>query len=151
MDETRITRQLLYGELSHGHCQRGCQQQHYQYLIKTNMQHVNIHPKKLDAATSDRVSWHALTKTACKFFEECCCQCLREKREKGMCSAAEAVSVLTADFPHPRCPWVRASQKGLQSHLWAHKRKDPHWLHIIIIVRFNGIPRRIMFFAQDKY
>ena len=102
MDKTKILRQLLYGEeLSQGHRQRGRPHRHYEDLIKANLRHTNIHSKELEAAASDRVRWPALTKTACKSFEERRLQRLQEEREKRR-SVAEAALVLTGVFPCPR-------------------------------------------------
>ena len=80
-----------------------------------------VHTRRLQPASPSR---YAVTNAS------------KKKREE-----AEAAPVLTADFPCPRCPRVCASQMGLYSHLRPHAKKDSCWLHIIVIVGFDRLPR----------
>ena len=121
MDETRIPGQLLQEEIAN-EAAHACLR--YKDLVKANLQHAKIQPKEIEAAASDIVRWHALSKIACKSFQEHRYQRFQEKREKRQ-SAAEAAPLQNTDrFSMPEVSKSACFRIGLHSHLRAHDKKE---------------------------
>ena len=57
MDETRIPRQLFYGELVSGHRKQGRPKKRYKDNLKTNLKWAGVHPKELETSAADRSGW----------------------------------------------------------------------------------------------
>ena len=107
-----------------GNRQRGRPCLRYKDLIKANLQHAKIQPKEIEAAASDIVRWRALSKIACKSFQEHRYQRFQEKREKRQ-SAAEAAPLQNTDrFSMPEVSKSACFRIGLHSHLRAHDKKE---------------------------
>ncbi|KAI8497015.1 hypothetical protein Bbelb_249640 [Branchiostoma belcheri] len=70
MDDSRIPRQLLYGELKLGSRRRGRPKLRYKDVLKNNLQWCGIKPSEFEAAAADRPAWRALVTKATSAFEE---------------------------------------------------------------------------------
>ncbi|KAI8519286.1 hypothetical protein Bbelb_025430 [Branchiostoma belcheri] len=70
MDDTRIPKQLLYGELCQGKRKRGRPQKRFKDCIKENIKYADIPPKQLEKQAQDRCGWRSLTKLAQENFEK---------------------------------------------------------------------------------
>ncbi|KAI8491112.1 PtdIns(3,5)P(2) sythesis regulation factor [Branchiostoma belcheri] len=84
MDDSRIPRQLLYGELKLGSRRRGRPKLRYKDVLKNNLQWCGIKPSEFEAAAADRPAWRTLVTKATSAFEE-------ERRRRLEAQVREAV------------------------------------------------------------
>ena len=119
MDDTRIPKQLRYGELSLGKRHQGRPRKRFKDCIKSHLAHAGIGIKQLEHHALDRNGWRALIKTAHDTFEE--------KRRIGIAGARERRKAAAAATPTaqeqlqcPHCGRLCHSRIGLQSHLRVH-------------------------------
>ena len=80
MDETRIPRQLFYGELVHGSRCQGRPRKRYK--DKTNINWADLQPRQLEGAATNRTNWRALIRKATANFEDDCRQGLATARDR---------------------------------------------------------------------
>ena len=69
MDESRIPRQLLYGELSQGRRKQGQPEKRYKDNLKSNLKWAGIQPNELETAAANRSGWQVKVKNAARNFE----------------------------------------------------------------------------------
>ena len=82
MEDSRLPKQLFYGELSLGRRKRGRPRKRYKDSVKDNITHAGIPPNELEQCAQDRTVWHTLMHKALVSFEE-------QREEKGCsCSCA---------------------------------------------------------------
>ena len=106
MDETRIPRQLFYGELVSGHRKQGRPQKRYKDNLKT---------WKLETSAADRSGWRVTIRSAANNFEKDRRQRLAAARERRHRAASSAPP--TEGIPCEIC----ASAFGLRSHMRSHR------------------------------
>ena len=119
MEESRIPRQLFYGELASGSRKRGRPKKRFKDNLKANIKWTGIQPRQLETAASDRSRWRALTTNAVKAFEDDRRQRLAAARDRR--HKAATASVLSTGVPCPICSRTCASDFGLRSHMRIHK------------------------------
>ena len=119
MEESRIPRQLLYGELSSGSRKQGRPKKRYKDNLKANLKWTGLQPRHLEPAASDRTRWRAITKQAVKTFEDDRRQRFTAARDRR--HRAASASVLTNGVPCPTCNRMCASDFGLRSHMRIHR------------------------------
>ena len=119
MEEFRISRCLMYGELQLGKRNQGRPKLRYKDTVKANLQWCHIKPKELEERAMDRAKWRALTHNAAANYEEVRHQKLTAAREKR--HRAVSAVITTTDFQCPNCSRLCASRLGLQSHLRVHR------------------------------
>ena len=119
MDESRIPRQLFYGELSQGRRNQGRPKKRYKDNLKSNLKWAGIQPKELETAAANRSGWRATVQRAARNFEldrRLYIAAARDRRKR----AAKA-PITTGGTPCPICGRVCASDFGLQSHMRVHR------------------------------
>ena len=119
MDEMRIPRQLLYGELVSGRRKQGRPKKRYKDNLKTNLKWADVHPKELESAAADRTGWRAIIRSAASNFEKDRRQRLAAARERRHRAASSAPP--TEGIPCELCNRLCASAFGLRSHMRSHR------------------------------
>ena len=119
MEEFRLPRCLMYGELQLGKRNQGRPKLRYKDTVKANIQWCHVKPRELEERARDRPGWRASVHKAAANYEEARRQKLTAARDKRH-RAASAV-ITTTDFQCPHCSRLCASKLGLQSHLRIHR------------------------------
>ena len=119
MDDTRLPKQLLYGELSEGQRSAGGQMRRYKDIVKKTLRACHMEPTSLEDQASDRQQWRTLTKSGLAVFEEDRIRWLNERRERRHRETLPT----GPDHPCPECGRRCGSRIGLVSHLRAHQRR----------------------------
>lgn len=119
MDDERIPKQLLFGELAQGYRNRGRPCKRFKDTLKDSLKWCGLKPAEMVHAAQDRQKWRALTKKASASLEEerrLQAQAARERRHR-----AASTPATTADFQCPICSRLCKSRLGLQSHSRIHR------------------------------
>ena len=119
MEDVRLPKQLLYGELSSGARAAGGQFKRYKDTTKKTLKACNISPENLEVLAQDRQEWRALTRQGLQCFEEGRNRRLLEARERRH-QAALSTPTVSNDFVCPVCGRACRSRIGLTSHLRVH-------------------------------
>ena len=119
MDDSRIPRQLMYGELKEGSRKQGRPKLRYKDTLKRNIKWCDIQPRQLEAAAADRPAWRSLTSAATAAFEEDRRQRLAAARDRRHRSSSSTVR--TTDYCCDTCGRLCASSFGLRSHMRSHR------------------------------
>ena len=119
MDENRINRQVMYGELKDGARKQGRPKLKYKDTLKSNLKWSGIQPRQLEACASDRSGWRSLTYKATAAFDEDRRQRLAAARGKR--HRAASTSIQNTDFQCLTCGRLCASSFGLRSHMRRHR------------------------------
>ena len=115
MEENRIPRQVMYGELKDGARKQGRPKLRYKDTLKSNLKWSGIQPRQLEACASDRSGWRSLTYKATAAFDEDRRQRLAAARDKR--HRAASTSIQNTDFQCSTCGRLCASSFGLRSHM----------------------------------
>ena len=118
MEDSRIPKQLLYGELCQGKRKQGGPVKRFKDCVKANIAHAGLCPKQLEEAAQDRCGWRELIRVAHTNFEERRQQRITEARARR--KAPRDTSVHSEQFCCPHCRRACRSRIGLQSHLRVH-------------------------------
>ena len=121
MDNDRLPKQLLYGELSVGARTAGGQLKRYKDTTKKMLKACNISPENLEALAEDRQEWQTLSRRGLQHFEEGRNRRPLEARKRRH-QAATATSTATG-FACSECGRICGSRIGLASHIAAHRRR----------------------------
>ena len=119
MEENRIPRQVMYGELKDGARKQGRPKLRYKDTLKSNLKWSGIQPRQLEACASDRSGWRSLTYKATAAFDEDRRQRLAAARDKR--HRAASTSIQNTDFLCSTCGRLCASSFGLRSHMRRHR------------------------------
>ena len=123
MDDQRLPKHLLFGELRSGNRNRGRPRKRFKDCVKAHVGHAGINPKQLESAAVNRESWRALTYQAQNSFESKRRQDVNDARERRKLVSTSG-PLNTGQFICPHCPRACLSRIGLQSHLRTHMRKS---------------------------
>ena len=125
MDDVRLPKQLLYGELSRGARTAGGQLKRYKDSTKKILKACNIPPASLEALAEDRQNWRTLSRQGLLYFEEERNRRLLEARERRhqAATAARTSTSTPTDFVCQECGRDCGARIGLLSHLRAHQRR----------------------------
>ncbi|RJG15198.1 hypothetical protein D4A39_16670, partial [Alcanivorax profundi] len=119
MDDGRIPKDILYGELATGTRPTGRPALRYKDVCKRDLKSCNINPADLETATSDRSSWRANVKTGVKQAEEKRDIQRKErksrKQQRPRPTTAPTI-VPTTDLTCSKCGRSCSSRIGLFSH-----------------------------------
>jgi len=119
MEEHRIPRCLMYGELWQGRRYQGRPKLRYKDTVKSNIQWCHVKLKELEESAANKPEWRAKTYKSAATFESARKQKVAAARARRH-HAATAV-ITTTDFTCPHCSRLCASSFGLISHLRAYK------------------------------
>lgn len=115
MDDTRIPKQLLYGELVNGSRSRGGQKKRYKDSLKVSTKLFHIEPDTWEDLALDRSAWRSSVKRGAKLHEENRISLAKQKRAKRKKREASAAAPSC-----PECGRTFHARIGLVSHLRIH-------------------------------
>ena len=122
VEDHRITKLLLFGELEKGHREKGRPCKRFKDTVKAGLKWCGIPPTELVATALDRQRWRTLTQSASSALEEerrHQAQSARERRH-----LAASIPATTANFQCAVCARLCKSRIGLQSHSRVHRGTD---------------------------
>ena len=119
MPDSRLPKQLLYGELSSGRRSAGGQLKRYKDATKATMKACHIPANELEELVQDRSAWRSTVSAGLRRFEEERNAWLDTRREKR--HERRTVPNNTNALPCPECGRMFAARIGLHSHLRAHQ------------------------------
>ena len=119
MENYRLPKQLLYGELAKGKRTAGGQLKRFKDSIRSTLGKCHILPENLEQLAADRDGWRDACRKGLAHFEEDRTQWLRDRRERRHQAALQQPG---DDYTCPECGRSCASRAGLLSHLRAHQR-----------------------------
>ena len=120
MDDHRLPKQLMYGELTSGKRNQGRPRKRFKDCVKSNIKPSGILPKQLELYAMDRLGWRALTIRARDNFEAKRRADVTAARERRKASTTNPDLDPPSQFPCSYCPRVCRSRIGLVSHLRVH-------------------------------
>ena len=121
MDDARLPKRLLYGELVTGKRHLGRPKLRYKDALKASLKRCNISPSAFEELASDRVVWRSTVRAAVTKWEEWRLSNREELRQKR-----KARSLPTSqprpppDIPCPHCNRLFRARIGLISHIRTH-------------------------------
>ena len=119
MEDHRIPKQLLFGELEQGH-RRHCRPcKRFKDTVKASMQWCGIPPTELVATALNRQRWRKLTQSASSALEEERRHQAQSARERRHLPAS--IPATNANFQCPDCARLCKSRVGLQNHSRTHR------------------------------
>ena len=119
MEDQRIPKQLLFGELEQGHRRQGRPCKRFKDTVKAGLQWCDIPPTELVATALDRQRWRTLSQSASSALEEERRHQAQSARER--CHLAACIPATNANFQCPDCARLCKSRIGLQSHSRTHR------------------------------
>ena len=123
MDDNRLPKQLLYGELCRGARTAGGQLKRYKDCTKRVLKACNIPPENLEVLAKDRQEWRTQTRQGLAHCEEARTRRLHKARERRHLAATSDRTVTSTDYDCLECGRRCASRIGLLSHMRAHQRR----------------------------
>ena len=118
MDDGRIPKDIMYGELATGTRPTGRPTLRYKDVCKRDLKTCNISPGNLESATADRTLWRSTVKAGVKQAElkrESQWEVKRTRRRQRL-QSAPIPPTPTNDFTCAKCQRVCGSRIGLHSH-----------------------------------
>ena len=122
MPESRLPRQLLYGQLAEGTRSAGGQRKRFKDHSKALLKKCNIQPASLERLADDRPTWRRTCNSGVAHVEQALAtrreekRILRHQRESGFPPPA-------VQHPCHLCDKICGSRIGLHSHLRWHQRR----------------------------
>jgi len=110
MDDSRIPKQLFYGELQHGERRVGGQRKRYKDSLKAYLKDFNIEVNTWETAASDRSTWRSLIHKGALHSEEQRSHTAKEKRKTRKARAESA-----ADSPPTH--WCQTCGRGFHARI----------------------------------
>ena len=121
MPDSRLPKQLLYGELSTGHRARGRPKKRFKDSLKSSLNELEIDANSFEMLAQDRSSWRGRIKSGCKTAEEKRTAAAQEKRalrkERANSRSTPTNPTLTCTI----CARTFRAPIGLRSHMRTHK------------------------------
>ena len=124
MEDGRIPKDLLYGEMAIGSRKRGRPALRYKDVCKQDLKNCDINIAAWTTLAAERNDWKVAVKDGCKLLEENRFLLQEEKRERQKQRTAETCSGTHATYTCPKCARVCLSKIGLFSHSKSCKNKD---------------------------
>ena len=119
MEDHRIPKRFLFGELEEGHRKQGHPCKRFKDTVKAGLKWCGIPPTELVATALDRQRWRTLTQSASSALEEKCRHLAQSARKRRHLAAS--IPATTANFQCPVCARLCKSRIGLQSHSRTHR------------------------------
>ena len=119
MEDGRIPKDILYGELASGTRPTGRPVLRYKDTCKRDLNAFGINPAHLESETTDRSSWRSKVKDGVKLAEEKRERQWEEKRTRKrqrLQSAPAAPAIPTTEYTCSKCQRSCKSRIGLHSH-----------------------------------
>ena len=121
MDDSRLPKRLLYGELKTGKRSLGRPKKRYKDTLKESLKQCNIPQSSWEKSAEDRPAWRTLVRKGVAAFEEKLIKGKEESRQRRKERLASASLPGSApSIPCPQCDRLFRAQIGLISHLRPH-------------------------------
>jgi len=125
MEDHRLPKIVLYGELSSGHRDVGAPKKCYKDSLKKSLSVCQIDHRQWSTLAADRDEWRRSVCQAVSSFECCRRASLEDKRRRRKNRDALA-TIRDQTFVCSRCGRICLSRIGLTSHQRACSRRGPH-------------------------
>lgn len=124
MQNHRLPKIVLFGELSSGYRNRGAPKKRYKDSLKKSLKSCDINPNQWTTMAAERVDWRHSVYEAVHLFERARRAALQEKRELRKTRAASAPSQpISNQYQCRHCTRTCLSRIGLASHERACSRR----------------------------
>ena len=123
MEDHRLPKIILYGELSSGQRNIGGPKKRYKDSLKKSLRACHIDQHQWSTLALDRASWRHTIDGAVSTFEKNRCAEKEEKRRKRKNRIADQVQSTEQSFPCSSCGRACRSKAGLISHQRACSRR----------------------------
>lgn len=123
MNDYRLPKIVLFGELSSGHRNVGAPKKRYKDQLKKSLKTCNIDPDQFSHLATNRNAWRTTISRAASSFETSRREKLKEKRHQRK-NKANTLMVPAQVFPCSRCNKECLSKIGLISHQRACSRRE---------------------------
>ena len=123
MPDTRLPKQLLYGELQEGKRSRGCPRKRFKDSLKASLKVFGINTESWESDAQDRQQWRSQLTNGAKRAEEARISTAQAKRVARKARAAST----SLPAPTLRCPYCNREFRariGLISHLRTHRSSE---------------------------
>ena len=135
MEDSRIPKQLLYGELAEGTRSRGGQKKSFKDTLKHNFKMFHIDAENWEAVAADRPQWRASISNGHAYFEHARRTAVADKRQKrkqpwGQSSAQSSSGAVSTGFICDQCGLDCHSRIGLLSHSRKHRTWPRYLRHL---------------------
>jgi len=152
IDDTRIPKQVFYGQLHHGSRRPGGQYKRCKDCLKFTLNRCGIAPCELEAFTMDRADWHSLCKSAVEMFEIRCIQEFESKRD--LCKTGTPP---TSNFECQICHQMWRSRIGFLAHNKSHswwwdpsRRRLSPWFSCAVFLLYHVHYRASLSSCSEK-
>ena len=122
VEDHRISKQLLFGEVEQGHRRQGRPCKRFKDTVKVGFKRCNISPNELVATALDRQHSRTFARFASYSPEEECRHHAQSTRLRRHLAAS--IPATAANFQCPVCARLCKSRIGLQSHSRIHRSTD---------------------------
>lgn len=123
MPDSRLPKQLLYGELTSGRRSVGGQKKRYKDSLKVSLKCLHIDTASWEEIAQNRTKWRAELCRGTKYAEESRTKAAREKRTLRK-SRSASTSTPCTDHYCPTCDRYFRARIGLHSHLRTHRNQS---------------------------
>ncbi|XP_035829361.1 uncharacterized protein LOC118478942 [Aplysia californica] len=123
MADSRLPKQLMYGELLHGKRSVGGQKKRFKDCLKISLKELGILNDSWEMLAQDRPSWRCKLTKGAKAAEAKRIAEAKQKHNVRKSRPAFTKSP-TADYPCPQCGRTFRAQIGLFSHLRTHSNRQ---------------------------
>ena len=116
MEDHRLPKIALYGELSSGHRNKGAPKKRFKDCLKASLNTCQIDPQHWSTLAADRTGWRHTVHQAVSSFEVNRRVLLQDKRNRRKQRSSTASTTSDQTFPCGRCGRTCQSRIGLFSH-----------------------------------
>ena len=109
MEECRMPRRLMYGEIQAVKRNQGRPKLRYKDTVKANLQWCHINPRDLEGYAMDRPKWQGLVHRAAANFKEDQCQKLTAAGETNRKAASAVITISSAPTVQD-CLWAGTAE-----------------------------------------
>ena len=110
MEDSRIPKQLFYGELQHGERKAGGQRKRYKDNLKVYLKDFKIDVETWENSASDRSNWRCLMNKGALLSEARRTETAKEKRQTRKARAANAANI-------PPTHWCQTCGRGFHARI----------------------------------
>ena len=110
MEDSRISKQLFYGELQHGERKAGGQRKRYKDNLKVYLKDFEIDVETWENSASDRSNWRGLINKGALLSEARRTETAKEKRQTRKARAANAANI-------PPTHWCQTCGRGFHARI----------------------------------
>ena len=121
MDDSRIPKQLFYGELQKGKQKASKPRQRYKDILKANLKKCKIPVESWEELAADRPKWRKATREGANLFEKERIQHESYKRAVRKKELTAAPKELIGSMKCEVCGRICLSQAGFKSHMRSHE------------------------------